>query len=61
MREEYEGIARRALQDAESAMKVSRGDEKIAERYRKQALAYCQIASAAATLLAALNNTKETP
>jgi hypothetical protein len=55
MTEEYEGIARRALQNAESALTISRGDEKIAERYRKQAVAYCEIATAAATLLAALN------
>ena len=55
MREEYEGIARRALQNAESALTISRGDERIAERYRKQAVAYTQIATAAATLLAAIN------
>ena len=59
MREEYEGIARRALQNAESALTISRGDEKIAERYRQQALAYCAIATAAAALLAALNTKEE--
>jgi len=55
MRQEYEGIARRALQEAEVALRISRGDERIAERYRLQALAYCEIASAASALLAALN------
>ena len=55
MREEYEGIARRALQNAVSALTISRGDERIAERYRKQALAYCEIACAASALLAAIN------
>jgi len=55
MREEYEGIARRALQEAEAALRISRGDERIAERYRLQALTYCEIATAASALLAALN------
>ena len=55
MREEYEGIARRALQNAVSALTISRGDERVAERYRQQALAYCEIASAASALLAAIN------
>jgi|TARA_R110000823_G_scaffold255778_1_gene377782 hypothetical protein len=55
MREEYEGIARRALQNAVSALTISRGDERIAERYRQQALAYCEITKAASALLAAIN------
>ena len=59
MREEYEGIARRALQDAESAMKVSNSTDIFAESYRKQALTYCEIATAAAALLAALNTKEE--
>ena len=58
LNDEYEGIARRALQNAESAMTVSRGDEKIADRYRAQALAYVEIAKAA-TGLVAVTNTKE--
>ena len=59
LNDEYEGIARRALQNAESALTISRGNEKVAERYRAQALAYCAIASAASALLAAINNTTE--
>ena len=55
MREEYEGIARRVLQNAESAMKVSNSTDIFAESYRKQALTYVEISKAAAALLAALN------
>ena len=56
MREEYEGIARRALQNAESTMKAAVNAYDIfAESYRKKALTYCEIASAASALLAALN------
>ena len=55
MRDEYEGIARRALQNAETAMQVSNSTDIFAESYRKQALTYCEIATAASTLLAALN------
>jgi len=55
MKEEYEGIARRALENAETMMGISRSDERIAERYRQVALAYVEIAKAASTLLAALN------
>ena len=55
MREEYEAIARRSLQNAEDALRISRGNERVAERYRLQALTYCEIATAAAALLAALN------
>jgi len=55
MQEEYEGIARRALENAEAAMRISRGDTSITDRYRNQALAYVEIATAASTLLAALN------
>ena len=62
MRQEYEGIARRALQNAESALTVSRGliNEKVAERYRVQALAYVEIAKAATGLLAVTNTPEET-
>ena len=59
MRQEYEGIARRALQDAEDSMRISRGDTSITERYRQQALAYVEIAKAASALLAAVSDTKE--
>ena len=58
MREEYEGIARRALQNAESAMKAAGNPDIFAETFRKKALTYCEIATAAAALLAA-RNTKE--
>ena len=55
MREEYEAIARRALRDAEDAMRMSRGDVSITERYRCQALAYVELAKAATSLVAVTN------
>ncbi len=36
MREEYEGIARRALQNAESAMKAAGNPDIFAETFRKE-------------------------
>ena len=59
MREEYEAIARRSLQNAEDALRISRGNERVAERYRLQALTYCEIATAASALLAATNKEGE--
>jgi hypothetical protein len=46
------------LQDAEDAMRISRGDTSTTERYRHQALAYVELAKAA-TSLVAVTNTKE--
>ena len=63
MREEYEAIARRALQDAEDSMRTSRTlrEPSVTERYRQEALAWVEIAKAATGLLVAVDDPKETP
>jgi hypothetical protein len=62
LKDEYEAIARRALQDAEDSMRTSRNlrEPSVTERYRQQALAWVEIAKAATGLLVAVDDTKET-
>ena len=62
MREEYEGIARRHIQDAEDHLRAANTTRDASTVYRAEFLAsagvHAQIAQAAA-LLAAVSDTKE--
>ena len=68
LKDEYEGIARRHLEDAEDRMsdlrRLSFGDrgvfgERTSASLFEEAKLHAEIALAAATLLAAINNTTE--